>query len=370
MRISPFDEYPFHQHPTPFGMVATSDSHFNDGYWFAFYAKDWYFFAGLRLHPNVNAIDGFASVAHDNRQRAVRASRALRPRYEDLSVGPISLEIIEPMKSVRLVLGPNPSGAEFDVVLETQAPPFVEDRYQHVKFGAIVNDTLRYTQLVRATGTARVDDTALEIDSWHGLRDHSWGVRSSMGVPTRINGIDRTAEEADDRAIRFWVPFQVGDHCGFFNSHEDADGNTLDFEGRLDFADGTSVGLVSMEHELTYLAGTKRPTGGTIELLGEDGIKRTYDLKASGSPADVQGIGYYRGWHDGLSAGVYRGAEVIEHDDYDTTPGEDPTGPPHVEVRRRLGPTEYPMFMTHEGREGMAHFEHHIFGPYKRYGFV
>lgn len=370
MRISPFDEYPFHQVPTPFGTVGTTDSHFNDGYWFAFFAADWYFFAGIRLHPNVNAIDGFASVAHGDRQRAVRASRALRPRYEDVAVGPLRLDIIEPMRSVRIRLDENPAEIEFDVVLETQAPPFVEDRYQHLKYGAVVNDTIRYTQVCRATGTARSRDSEIEVDSWHAIRDHSWGVRSSMGVPTRISGVDRTPEEADPRAIRFWVPFEVGDHCGFVNTHEDVDGNTVDFEGRLDFQDGRSVRLLSMEHDLTYLAGTKRPVGGTIELLGEDGVKRSYQLRPSGSPADVQGIGYYRGWHDGLSAGIYRGAEHLEHDDYDTTPGEVPTGPPHVPVERRLGPTEYPMFMTHEGAEGMAHFEHHIYGAYKRYGFV
>jgi len=89
MRLTPFDEYPFHQHPTPFGMVATSDAHPNDGYYLAFYAAEWYFVGALRLHPNVNAIDGGASLAHDNRQRAVRGLRALRPRYEEIDIGPL-----------------------------------------------------------------------------------------------------------------------------------------------------------------------------------------------------------------------------------------------------------------------------------------
>jgi hypothetical protein len=78
MRLSPFDDYPFHQVPTPFATVATTDAHYNDGYWFAFYTADWYFCTGLRLHPNVNVMDGWATVAHADRQRAVRASRSDR----------------------------------------------------------------------------------------------------------------------------------------------------------------------------------------------------------------------------------------------------------------------------------------------------
>lgn len=45
MRLHSFDDYPFHQHPAPFGLPATTDAKFNDGYWFAFYAAGWYFVA-------------------------------------------------------------------------------------------------------------------------------------------------------------------------------------------------------------------------------------------------------------------------------------------------------------------------------------
>jgi hypothetical protein len=376
MRITGWDEYPFHQHPLPLGMPATTDPKFNDGYFIAFYGPQWYVVTVLRLHPNVNVLDGAVNIAHADRQRGVRASRALRPRQDELEVGPLRLEIVEPMRTVRLVLDENATGVSFDVVLETQAPPFLESRYQHFKYGALVNDTLRYTQLVRADGRMHADGEALDLRGWYGLRDHSWGVRTSLGVPVRIGGTERTEEEADRRAIRFWVPFQVegpGGHCGFFNTHEDADGNVLDFEGRLDFADGRSVRLVALEHDLTYVTGTPRPSGGRVALLDEDGDKHTYELRASGSPADVHGVGYYRGWHDGRSSGIWRGVEHLEYDDYGTTPGDEPTGPPHVPVAHRMGPTEYPMFMTYEcsaGRaEGMAHLEHHIFGRYARYGF-
>src|SRR3954447_12737994 len=180
MRLHPFDEFPFHQHPLPFGMVATTDAKFNDGYWFAFYSGDWYFLTVLRLHPNVNAIDGAVAVVGGGRIRSVRFSRALRPRADEVRRAALTLRVLEPLKRLRLTLGDNPADVRYDVVIEGQAPPFVEDRYQHFKYGAIVNDTIRYTQIGRATGSASVGGETLEIAGWHSIRDHSWGVRTSM----------------------------------------------------------------------------------------------------------------------------------------------------------------------------------------------
>ena len=83
MRLVEFDDYPFHQVPTPFSVSGTSDVHFNDGYWFSAYADGWYLATGLRLHPNTNVMDCFASVAREGEQTAVRASRVLRPELTD-----------------------------------------------------------------------------------------------------------------------------------------------------------------------------------------------------------------------------------------------------------------------------------------------
>ena len=370
MNVTGFDEYPFHQHPAPFGTVATSDAHYNDGYFLAFYAPNWYFFSGLRLHPNVNVIDGWGSVTHNDEQAAIRLSSGLHPKPDALSVGPLTYEIIEPLKQIRVCLLTNESGIEFDVTLESQAVPFVEERYQHFKYGAVINDLIRYTQVCKAYGKAKFDGQAIEINNWHAMRDHSWGVRSSMAVPTGINGTSESLTPEKHRALRMWVPFQVGNHVGFFNTHEDADGKTIDFEGRLDFEDGTSVNLVNVGHKLEYITGTARPKGGLLVLDGEDGISRHYTLSLAGTPADVQAGGYYRGWRNNLGPGVYRGESYYEIDRYASLPNNKKSGPPHVPERHRLGPTEFPMMLNGpDGTQGMAHFEHTITGSYKPYGF-
>ena len=370
MRIYPIDDFPFHQTPTPFNVLATSDPHFNDGYWFSFYAPGRYFVCGLRLHPNTNTIDGFVGLAHDGEQRCVRVSRPLRPNYQDLTIGPLRVELTEPLVRQRLVLAQNPGDIELDVTFEAQGPPFVEARYQHMKYGRMVNDVLRYTQICRATGRVRHDGADVAVDGWHAMRDHSWGIRLTMGPPSSIGGTDRTDEERDERALRLWVPFDVGSHSGFFHTHEDRSGRTLDVEGRLDFPDGSSVEVASVKHALRYEPGTRRIAGGTFSLGGADGSWRDYEIEAAGTPADVQGFGYYGGWKDGGSAGVHRGPDVLEYDRYSSVAGPEPSGPDHVPVRRRLGPTEYPCLMKGpDGSARMAHVEHHVFGAYDPYSF-
>lgn len=360
MDVHALDDLPFHQHAAPFHMLATSDPHFNDGYFFAAYSEEFYVIAGLRLHPNTNTIDGFASLAHGGEQRCVRVSRALHPAYGDLTVGPLGMKIVEPMVRQHLKLADG-TGADFSFDLEwtARAPAFAETRYTHHKYGRVINDTLRYTQVCRCAGTLRIDGRDVSVDSWHAMRDHSWGIRSSMGPPTRFGGTDRA--HRDPRAFRLWVPFECGDHCGFINTHEDADGNPVDFEGRLDFADGRSVELTGVDHRIEYVDGL--PASATMSLSDIDGVIRHYEVRVSGTPADVQGLGYHGGWNDSGSAGVYRGPETVEVDRYPSATGAERTGPAHIPIDKRLGATEFPVTITGPGdTRGMAHFEHTIIG--------
>lgn len=370
MRLSAFDDYPFHQTAEPFDRPATSDSHFNDGYYFGFFDDDFYFGCGMRWHPNNNTLDGFAGMVHGGEQRNLRFSRALRPRYDELSVGPLRLEILEPMARHRVVLAANDQGFDFDVELEACAPVICEKRDRHHRYGKLINDVLRVTQVARARGTARLDGREHAVSRWHAIRDHSWGIRTSMGPHTPFGGVDLLPEEESHRALRIWLPFEVASHCGFFCTHEDGQGRTLDFEGRLDFRDGRQVELVALHHELVYHPGTRVLAGGRLLLTDAEGVERGYRVSMPrGAAAYGQGFGYSRGFLDGKGAGVYRGPEHVEGDRFDVSDPAVFGGPPHVPVERRVGPVEFPCrIVDDEGSEGMGNFEHVLYGPYERHG--
>jgi len=366
--LNRFDDLPFHQAIAPLHIPATSDSHFNDGYYFAWYRPGEHWFCGLRLHPNNNVMDGYAGVVAAGEQRSIRFTRALHPRYDDLGVGPFRLEIREPMRVQHLVLDDNESGVSFDVTVTASTPPYLETPHRHWRYGRLLNNVCRYTQVGRVTGSGAIDGTPAEIEAWHACRDHSWGIRSTMGPHVPIRG---TAEVAPDpRAIRIWIPFEVEDHCGFFHMHEDADGNVLDFEGRLDLSDGTAVALTGARHAFWYHEGTRRLAGGSFTLAGADGSEREYRFDVVSDPAHPQGFGYTRGWSDGGQPGVYRGAEYHESDRFPVDYPPAALGPDHVPAERRLGGTEFAATLScSDGAAGMAHVEHMIYGTYHPYGF-
>jgi hypothetical protein len=367
MAIHDIDDLPFHQQPLPFNVAATSDPHFNDGYFYACYAPGWYVITGLRLHPNTNTLDGFAAVVHDGVQRNVRMSRVLRPDYDRLELGPLALSIVEQMRVHRLTLGATPEGFSFDLTIEVQAPPFVETDYRHYKYGKLINDLVRYTQVCKVTGSLVLDGEEVSVDGWHGMRDHSWGIRSSMGPHTPVRGAPLAEEKPDERAFRLWVPFQTEDHCGFFHTHEDGQGRALDVEGRLDFADGRSLEVVAVKHQFEHDPTTGRLLGGSFALTGEDDSVQEYRIEVD-STANVQGLGYYNGWKDGGSAGVYRAPELVESDGHAEKTGDGRSGADHVPAGRRIHPTEYACRIEGPGgATGMAHLEHTIFRSFQPY---
>ncbi len=368
MELQKFDDYPFHQAVSSFAAPVTSDSHFNDGYYFAWYRPGEHWFCGLRVHPNNNVMDGYAGVVRDGEQRSIRVSRELHPHYDTIEVGPLSIDILDPMRLQRIKLADNASGLAFAIDMEASAPLHIEHGHTHYRHGRLLNHLIRYTQLGKATGTVKVDGAPSDVSTWHGCRDHSWGIRSTMGPYVPLGGSGRS--ETDPRAIRIWLPFEVEDHSGFFHTHEDASGNTLDFAGRLDYPDGSSVLLASVRHAFEYFEGTQRLARGSFTLIDHDGKERSYEFEVSADPAHPQGFGYTRGWSDGGQPGVYRGEYAEEVDRFRTDDPSRPLGPTHVPEQRRLGGTEHSSTLTGPGGSvGMAHVEHMVYGAYEPYEF-
>ncbi|HEY4099235.1 MAG TPA: hypothetical protein VGM33_27170, partial [Baekduia sp.] len=339
---------------------------FNDGYWFAFYTEGHYAFMGMRMHPNNNVLDGYAGMVVGGEQRAVRFSRALRPRANELQVGPLRIEIVEPLKVQRVTLGPNEQGLEWDVHL-TAETLWTEDRALQHRHGVVLNDVLRYTGVCRPAGWMSVDGARTEVDDWHAARDHSWGIRSSMGPRTPLGGV--LDEARDPRAIRIWIPFRCGTQVGFVHGHEDVDGNVLDFAGEIRDGDRT-ITLASMRHAFEYVPGSRRLKAGTYTLVATDGTEYDYTFEVVCEGVHPQAFGYNQGWSDGASPGVWRGPEVVESSRHDVTdPNAKPFGA-HLPRRRRLGATEFAARLHGPGgATGMAMVEHMVYGTYRPSGF-
>lgn len=364
--LTPLDDLPFHQATSPFHIPATSDPHFQDGYYFALYRPGIHVFFGLRVHPNNNTMDAYAGVVTAGEQRNVRISRALLPDHNSLTVGPLRLEIVQPMEQQRLVIEDNPTGVRADIAVTPSAPAFVERPDPQYRFGRLFNHVLRYTLPTRNTGWIELDDRPQEVAGWHGCRDHSWGIRSTMGPHVPIGGIGSGFVDTDHRALRLWMPFETVGASGFFHTHEDHDGRTLDVEGRVHLAEGGSRAITGVRHDLDYHPGSQRLRSGRLELRDEVGELHDLAFDVSCDPAHPQGFGYTRGWEDGGQPGVYRGGErglYVEHDRFPTGEHAVVAGPAHIPANRRLGGTEFSATLHSERHgEGMAHVEHMLYG--------
>ena len=366
MELTPHDDLPFHQALTPFHVPATSDPHYQDGYYFALYRPGVHVFFGLRLHPNNNTMDAYAGIVTDGEQRNVRVSRALLPAHNDLTVGPLELRILVPMERQLVVIEDNPTGLRAEVEVHASTPPFVERSDPQYRFGRLFNHVLRYTLPTRNSGWIEFDGQREDVEQWHGCRDHSWGIRSTMGPYVPIGGIGSGFSDVDERALRLWVPFESEGLAGFFHTHEDHDRRTLDVEGRIHLADSESRGVTRVEHDLDYHEGSRRLRAGTLRLHDDAGEHHDLAFEVSCDPAHPQGFGYTRGWEDGGQPGVYRGGEDGFHLEHDRFPTADPaarSGPSHVPEGRRLGGTEFSTVIRSDRHgEGMAHVEHMLYG--------
>ena len=99
------DDYPIHQTPEPIA-YAGSDRNFYDRYFFNGYAPDGAEFVAIAfgVYPALNVADAHVSIIRGNVQRCFHASRVLGMERMELSVGPVRIEVLEPLQRLRVTL--------------------------------------------------------------------------------------------------------------------------------------------------------------------------------------------------------------------------------------------------------------------------
>src|SRR6476469_2762607 len=100
------DEGLNHQIVDTFATIAESDYAWTEKVWVSIAKGDGSIPANLGLgkYPNRGVIDGFGGVSRGREQWTVRGSRELRSAPEDVSIGPLTYEIVEPLRPTRVRL--------------------------------------------------------------------------------------------------------------------------------------------------------------------------------------------------------------------------------------------------------------------------
>jgi hypothetical protein len=288
------DDYPLHQTALPLAHVMDGHPNAYDRYWFNGYDQEFYFAVALGLYPNRGVVDGAFSVVQGERQYSVFASEALAGRAT--TVGPIRIEIIEPMRVNRVVVEAVDQGLRCDLTY-TRTTAISEEPRQTMHDGArLFMDVTRATQLGTWSGWIETPNGHHQLpEGFLGTKDRSWGVRP-IGEP--LPGVE--SHRAPQLAF-FWAPLHLGEGGLHFMTFDDAHGHPLSRSAVLLPSDGvaeTTHGQLQVEMQ----RGTRWMRAASLHM-GEREITLTPLLRFQ-----MRGAGYS---HPQFAHGRWHGGPIV-----------------------------------------------------------
>lgn len=288
--LSKFDDYPIHQTAEPVFHTASSDRFQYDRFWYNGHDRDgeFYFGVGLCRYPNLGVLDGSLSLAIGGRQYAFHASRRAPHEPTDLSIGPMELQILEPMGRHRLVIGDNETGITCDLTFTPRTACLEEGRQTLRNERHIVMDATRLDQFGFWSGWIRYDGKELAVDGRNtfGIKDRSWGIRP---VGDAYTG---GAPLSEFQALHFnWAPIHWEDQCSLAGWFEDASGhqwhtdqgflphypNLEDIPGTVDPAATVWQGRVN--HKIDMIPGTRQAKSAVVTMNDRSGESMEISLE-------------------------------------------------------------------------------------------
>ena len=364
--LSKLDDYPIHQTPEPVVHPASTDRNVYDRYWFNGYQDDgaFYFGIGAALYPNLAIMDCGLSLAIDGVQYAFHGSRRAPAEPTDLEVGPFRIEILEPMKSLRVVLDDNETGISGELLWIARTAN-IEEGYQLMRNRVGRMEATRFNQFGFWQGELRYEGQSLKIepDRVFGTKDRSWGIRpvgdpAPPGAPpTSVSGISF-----------LWAPIHWPNRCTHMGIFENPHGYPWHFDGMIcpvydspddipGVEDPAVEFLMAGENQVEFMPGTRRARRAEITLIKQDGAREEIQL----DPVlcfRMKGIGYQ---HPEWGHGRWKGELAIageswKMDDLDEMALE------NLHIQQVV-------MATSGEAKGVGVLEQIHIGPHARYGF-
>jgi hypothetical protein len=231
-------------------VVDTTDPRWFDRFYFNMQALDGSLAItqGIGVYPNQKVMDGFGMISTPGFQVNVRGSRELvNGNRDEMDIGPIHAEILEPMKRWRFRLDDNAQGVSYDFnyIANFQATEPV--RLISEVEGRRVWDWTHFAHVGRVEGWAKIDGKKIMLaqDTHYAVRDRSWGVRPGIAVVEDMSAWFRQAQWGTGHN---WCCVQLETfYFWYFQTQED-DGTGRFFDGQLRWGDKHFVNAVVEVH--------------------------------------------------------------------------------------------------------------------------
>ena len=146
--LTPFDDFPIHPSADPIAHPATGDPNHYDRYFFNGHRHDasLFFAAAMGHYPVRGVVDAAFSVVLDGVEHSVFASGQM-PLDRMTAIGPVRVEVLEPIKTIRFVVEPNETGIECDLEFAARTVAVEEPRQKITSpKGIVTMDHTRMTQ--------------------------------------------------------------------------------------------------------------------------------------------------------------------------------------------------------------------------------
>ena len=303
------DDFPIHQTSEPIAYSGT-DRNFYDRYFFNGQGPNGedFFALALGVYPHLNIADASFCIVRDGVQTCLHASRWLMMERMDIAVGPISIEVLEPLKRLKLIIDAPEQSLKAELVFTGRAFPVEEPRFIRRSGPRAVMDYTRLTQNVAWTGWIDLDGRRSSVDGFMGTRDRSWGVR-----PVGARDPQELVPPQPPQFYWIWAPANFPTGSFFFHSNDDAAG--LPWNRRAVWArNGAGAsGLHEVDAAaiaIEWKTGTRHARRAVVSLRDERGGREI--IYEPDYEFYMLGLGY---GHPKWGHGLAHGALAVERED-------------------------------------------------------
>ena len=325
--ITSFDDYPIHQTWQPIAHPESGDPGHYDRYFFNGYTRDGslFFALAMGLYPNRHVMDAAFSVIIDGEQINLRASaRAHEDRMKCTSVGPISVEIVEPLVKHRITLASPEYGVTGQIEFTASSLPYEEAPFMSMTGNRKTMHYTRLTQLGSWAGYLDIDGKRYDLtpSDCVGSRDRSWGIRNvgervQLGAPLNVL----------PQFYWLWAPVCFDDFGTVFDVNEYADGERWHESGARLIGRDTIQHAHAVEYQFDWEPGTRRAQKFTLNYRFADS-----SMEMSFEPIlhfQMSGLGYL---HPEWGHGFWKGELEVSADRF-VLPVNDPLSPHYLHVQ-------------------------------------
>ena len=305
--LTGFDDFPIHQACVPVAHTATADINHYDRYFFNGYTADGslYFGLAMGLYPNRHVVDAAFSVVRERAEQVsvFASARAPGDRRDATTVGPIRVEVVEPLQVLRLHVDAPDQGLRAELTF-TAASQAIEEPHFFQRVGTrVFFDYTRLTQFGSWSGWIEVDGDRLDVSAMSvtGSRDRSWGIRP-VGEPAPTG-----APVAMPQFFWLWAPVNFPDFSTHFDVNEFGDGRRWHEVGAIAPNGGAAEMMRSVDYRITWKPGTRYASAFEYDLIEWNGDVTTITLEPIFN-FQMNGIGY---GHPEWNHGSWRGESVV-----------------------------------------------------------